>query len=269
MAATTAPSSTLVAEESIIVPEVAEELVNMPEDAEELVAKPEVAEELIPEGAEEQLVVMPADAEDLTEVIVGGVYTSGGQPGGRSRDGMTSTACWGPRPESRACLRSRPIPGEPLESAKAVVEVINPLAAVVVVEVVVVALVVAVVTGVVVAAVEVVFLLTPPKLRKFSIENFNAVGKSNPPLAKICLGSRVAAVVVVVVDVAKDAVAGEELAEVNLGGVGLAEVAAEVVHLADVIAGLDDAAKDASEAAVAGVEVTEHAGGVELAVVAA
>ena len=125
-------------------------------------------------------------------------------------------------------MESRPTPGEPLESTKVVVEVIDPLAAVVVV-VVVATVVVAVVIGVVVAAAVVVFLPTPPKLRRSSIENFNAVGKSNPPSAKICPGLRVAAVVVVVVD----------------------------------------AAKDASEAAVAGVEITEHAGGVELAVVAA
>ena len=207
--------------------------------------------------------------EELTEDLVGGVGISGGHSGGRSCDGMTSTACWGPRPESRACLRSRPTPGEPLESAKAVVEVINPLAAVVVVvtpatvvvevEVVVAALVVAVVTGVVVAAVEVVFLLTPPKLRKSSTENFNAVGKSNSPLAKTCPGLRIAAVVMVV-DVVNDVVAGGELAEVNVGGMRLAEVAAEGVSLADVIAGLDDAIKDASEAAVVDVELAGEAG---------
>lgn len=101
-----------------------------------------------------------ADGE-LTEDIVGGVGTSGGHSGGRSCDEMTSTACWEPRSESGACLGSRPTLGESLESAKVVVA----------------ALVVAVVTGVVVAAVEVVFSLTPPKLRKSSTENFNAVGK--------------------------------------------------------------------------------------------
>ena len=58
-----------------------------------------------------------------------------------------------------------------------------------------------------------------------------------------------------VADVAKDAMAGVELAEVNVGGVELAEVAAEGVHLAGVIAGLDDVAKDASEAAVDLAEV--------------
>ena len=53
-------------------------------------------------------------------------------------------------------MESRLTPGEFLESAKVVVEVIDPLAAVVV----------TVVTGVVVAAVGVVFLPTPPMLRK-------------------------------------------------------------------------------------------------------
>ena len=103
--------------------------------------------------------------EELTEVIAGGVGTSGGQSGGRSSGGTTSATCWGPRLLS----------GEPLESAKLLVVVVAPV-------------VVAVATGVAVAAVVVVFLPTPPRLTKSSIENFNAVGKSNPLLAKTCPG---------------------------------------------------------------------------------
>ena len=57
-----------------------------------------------------------------------------------------------------------------------------------------------------------------------------------------------------------DAVAGGGLAEVNVGGMRLAEVAAEGVSLADVVAGLDDAIKDASEAAMVGVELAGEAG---------
>ena len=100
--------------------------------------------------------------EEIIEVIIGGVGTSGGQSGGRSSGGTASAACWGPRL----------LPNEPLESAKVIVEVV--MGAVVVV---VATVVVAVLTGVVVAAAEMVFLLTPPKLRKSSTENFNAVGK--------------------------------------------------------------------------------------------
>ena len=176
------------------------------------------------------------------EVIVGGVGTSGGQSGGRSSGGTTSAACWGPRL----------LPGEPLESAKVVVVVVEAVVDVVA------AVVVAIVTGVVVAAVVVVFLPTPPILRKSSIEKFNAVGKSDLPLAKNFLDLRVAVVVVMVV-ANDDAVAGGGLAEVNVGGEKLAEVAGEGVYLADVIAGLDDAVKDASEAAVVGVRLAEVA----------
>ena len=72
--------------------------------------------------------------------------------------------------------------------------------------------------------------------------------------------------VVMVADVAKDAMAGVELAEVNVGGVELAEVAAEGVHLAGVIVGLDDVAKAASEAAVAGVDLAEVGRSIRLAI---
>ena len=111
--------------------------------------------------------------EEIIEVIIGGVGTSGGQSGGRSSGGTTSAACWGPRL----------LLDEPLESAKVVVEVVMGAVVVVVATVVVTA-----VTGVVVVAVSVVFLPTPPRLIKSSIENFNAVGKSNPLLAKTCPG---------------------------------------------------------------------------------
>ena len=40
--------------------------------------------------------------KELTEVIVGGVGTSGGHSGGRSSGGMTSVACWRPSPASEA-----------------------------------------------------------------------------------------------------------------------------------------------------------------------
>ena len=46
----------------------------------------------------------------------------------------------------------------------------------------------------------------------------------------------------------------------------LAEVAAEGVHLAGVIAGLDDVAKDAPEAAVAGVDLAEVGRSIRLAI---
>ena len=63
-----------------------------------------------------------------------------------------------------------------------------------------------------------------------------------------------------IVDAAMDAVTGGGFAEVNVGGKKLAKVAGEGVYLADVIAGLDDAIKDASEAAVVGVELAGEAG---------
>ena len=99
---------------------------------------------------------------------------------------MISAVRWGPRLTS----------GESLKSAKVVVEVLDPFATVI---------------GIIVAAVVVVFLLTPPKLRG-SIEKSNAFSNSN-------------LLVAAVVGLAKSAGAGEEFAEVNVGGLGLAEVA--------------------------------------------
>ena len=166
--------------------------------------------------------------EEIIEVIIGGVGTSGGQSGGRSSGGTTSAACWGPRL----------LLDEPLESAKVVVEVVMGAVVVVVATVVVTA-----VTGVVVVAVSVVFLPTPPRLIKSSIENFNAVGKSNPSLAKTCPGLWVAAIVMIV-NVVNDVVTGEGLAEVDVGVVELTDDNVEGVHLAGVIAGLDDVSRD-------------------------
>ena len=54
-----------------------------------------------------------------------------------------------------------------------------------------------------------------------------------------------------------------------MAGEELTEVAAGSIELAGVTAGFKDIAKDTSEAAAAGEELTEHAGGVELAVVTA
>ena len=98
---------------------------------------------------------------------------------------MLPTARWG----------VRLISGESLEGAEVRIEVLDPLATII---------------GIV-AAVVVVFLLTPPKLRG-SVGRSNAFSNSNLPVA-------------VVVGLAKSAGAGAEFAEVNVGDLGLAEVA--------------------------------------------
>ena len=90
-----------------------------------------------------------------TEAPVGSV----GRSGGHSDGGMISAVRWGPRLTS----------GESLESAEVVVEVLDPLAAVI---------------GIVVAAVVVVFFPTLPKLRG-SIEKSNAFSNSNLQVAAI------------------------------------------------------------------------------------
>ena len=108
-----------------------------------------------------------------------------GRSGGHSSGGIVPTARWG----------VRLISGESLEGAEVRIEVLDPLATVI---------------GIV-AAVVVVFLLTPPKLRG-SIERSNAFSNSNLLIAAL-------------IDLAKSAGVGGEFAEVNVGGLGLAEVA--------------------------------------------
>ena len=108
-----------------------------------------------------------------------------GRSGGHSSGGIVPTARWG----------VRLISGESLEGAEVRIEVLDPLATVI---------------GIV-AAVVVVFLLTPPKLRG-SVGRSNAFSNSN-------------LLVAAVVGLAKSAGAGAEFAEVNVGDLGLAEVA--------------------------------------------
>ena len=93
----------------------------------------------------------------------------------------------------------------------------------------------------------------PSRPRESSTEDFNAVGESNPLLARICPGLRVAVIIV-------------GLAEVSIGGLELAKVAVEGVQLAGVISGLDDASKDLPAAAVAGVELAEVGRSMRLAI---
>ena len=109
-----------------------------------------------------------------------------GRSGGHSGGGIVPTARWG----------ARLISGESLEGAEVGIEVLDPLVAAI---------------GLIVAAVVVVFLLTPPKLRG-SIGRSNAFSNSN-------------LLVAAVVGLAKSAGAGAEFAEVNVGDLGLAEVA--------------------------------------------
>ena len=193
-----------------------------------------------------------ADGE-LTEDIVGGVGTSGGHSGGRSCDEMTSTACWEPRSESGACLGSRPTPGEPLEGAKVVVEVTDPLAAVVVVMVVGVvhdAMTDEGLAEVNVGGVE----LAEDDVEGVELAEENVEGVELAEVDAEVL--HLADVFAGLDDLANDAVAGEELAEDNIGG----------MELAGVISGLDDASKDLPAAAVAGVELAEVGRSMRLAI---
>ena len=96
---------------------------------------------------------LSAGGKECAEVIVGGVVKSGGHFGG----GMISVVRWGPRLTS----------DESLESAKVVVEVLDPLSAA---------------TGIVVAAV--VVFPAPPELRGF-IGRSNAFSDSGPQNAVI------------------------------------------------------------------------------------
>ena len=60
--------------------------------------------------------------------------------------------------------------------------------------------------------------------------------------------------------------ADEGLTEINVGGTEPAEVAAESLHLAGVVAGLDDVANDVPEAAMAGVDLAEVGRSTRLAI---
>ena len=109
---------------------------------------------------------LSAGGKECAEVIVGGVVKSGGHFGG----GMVSVVRWGPRLTS----------DESLESAKVVVEVLDPFFAA---------------TGIVVTAVVAVVFPTPPELRGF-IGKSNAFSNSGPQNA-------------VVADLAEGVVTGE------------------------------------------------------------
>ena len=93
----------------------------------------------------------------------------------------------------------------------------------------------------------------PSRPRESSTEDFNAVGESNPLLARICPGLRVAVIIV-------------GLAEVSIGGLELAKVAVEGVHLVGVISRLDDASKDLPAATAVDVDFAEVGRSMRLAI---